>query len=222
MAKTKRKITVVTDNSGWVEPKKKVRKKRKPMTEEQKQAAAERLAKAREVRAAKNPEYGKSGLHKSIRDLPDDHQLSPKKIKQWIKTQKDLASSERSAHRQKVKGAYARMHIHEGYIKDMNRYLQSGDWICDFYGEYMEKKIRRRCIAQAYYWYGPKKGQPKFDVGVYYPMLGAVYTQEMLDVERAEEREKDAKLQKSTKRSTKQRSTRAVAKKTTSRRKNSR
>ena len=54
-----KKITASTDNSGWVEPKKKVRKKRKPMTEEQKQAAAARLEKAREKRAAKNPDYGK-------------------------------------------------------------------------------------------------------------------------------------------------------------------
>ena len=39
-----RKITSKTDNKGWTDPsKKKVRKKRKPMTEEQKTAAAERL-----------------------------------------------------------------------------------------------------------------------------------------------------------------------------------
>ena len=44
-----KKIKSKTDNSGWADPskKKKVRKKRKPMTEEQKQAAAERLEKAR-------------------------------------------------------------------------------------------------------------------------------------------------------------------------------
>ena len=204
----KRKIVVETDNSTWKAPK--TRKRRKPMTEEQRVAAAERLEKAREVRAANNPEYGKSGLHHSIRDLPDDHMLSPKRIKSWIKTQKDLASSERSAHRQKVKGAYARMHIHEGYVKDMNRYLQSGDWICDFYGEYMEKKIRRRCIAQAYYWYGPKKGQPKFDVGVYYPMLGAVYTQEMYDEDNGQTRESENVRGKSTRR---KRNKRAVGKK---------
>ena len=44
-----RKVKASTDNSGWVEPKKKVRKKRKPMTEEQRRAASERLAKAREL-----------------------------------------------------------------------------------------------------------------------------------------------------------------------------
>ena len=62
-----RKIKSKTDNSGWTDPskKKKVRKKRKPMTEEQKQAAAERLEKAR-GRAAKNPNYGQSGIHMRV------------------------------------------------------------------------------------------------------------------------------------------------------------
>ena len=90
-----KKITALTDNSGWAEPKKKVRKKRKPMTEEQKQAAAERLEKVRQKRAAKNPDYGMSGIHESLRNLPEDHHAHPKKVKQWIKTQKELASSER-------------------------------------------------------------------------------------------------------------------------------
>ena len=82
-----RKVKVTTDNSGWTDPskKKRVRKKRKPMSEEQKQAASERLAKAREARAAKNPDYGKSGIHESLRNLPDDAPISPKKVKQWIK-----------------------------------------------------------------------------------------------------------------------------------------
>ena len=81
-----RKIKASTDNSGWVEPKKKIRKRRKPMTEEQKQAAAARLEKAREARAAKNPDYGQSGIHVSLRDLPEDHPAHPNKVKRWIKT----------------------------------------------------------------------------------------------------------------------------------------
>ena len=51
----KRKITVQTDNSDWQAPKK--RKSRKPMSDEQKAAASERLAKAREKRKEKNPDY---------------------------------------------------------------------------------------------------------------------------------------------------------------------
>ena len=97
----KRKVQVETDNSGWKAPKKR-RKPRKPMTEEQRIAAAERLEKAREARAEKNPDYGKSGLAVSIRDLPDEHMLSPKKVKQWIKTQKDFLKSEKASIRLKV------------------------------------------------------------------------------------------------------------------------
>ena len=73
----RKKVTVRTDNSTWKAPK--VRKKRKPMTEEQKAAAAERLAKAREKKAAGDPNYGQSGIHESLRNLPDDYPLHPKK-----------------------------------------------------------------------------------------------------------------------------------------------
>ena len=200
-----KRIKAKTDNSGWVEPKKKVRKKRKPMTDEQKAAAAERLEKARQARAAKNPDYGQSGIHESLRDLPDDAPVNPKKVKQWIKTQKELASAERKAHKSGFKGSYARMLNHEGYVKHMKTYLRTGDWVDLFYGEHQEKKIRNRCIAQAYYWYGPKKGQPKFSVGTYYPMLGTVYTQEMYNddngVENADVQKTKTRKRKRNKRS---------------------
>ena len=54
----KKKITVETDNSNWQAPKK--RKPRKPMSEEQRVAAAARLEKVREKRKEKNPDYGQS------------------------------------------------------------------------------------------------------------------------------------------------------------------
>ena len=57
----RKKVTVRTDNSEWKAPKR--RKPRKPMTEDQREAASKRLEKARAVRAAKNPDYGKSGIH---------------------------------------------------------------------------------------------------------------------------------------------------------------
>jgi hypothetical protein len=174
----RKKVTVKTDNSGWTAPKK--RKPRKPMTEEQKAAAAKRLEKAREARAAKNPDYGKSSIHESLRNLPDEHGLSPAKVKKWIKTQKELAKSSRQSVRQKVKGAEAQLKVHEGYISSMQSYLRTGDWVDSFYGEYQEHKIRNRCIALAY----DKNGNPKRNVGTYYPDMGEVYTQEMFDEER--------------------------------------
>ena len=186
-----RKIKASTDNSGWVEPKKKIRKRRKPMTEEQKQAAAARLEKAREARAAKNPDYGQSGIHASLRDLPDDHPAHPKKVKRWIKTQKELAASERRAVKQGVKGAYSRQCTHEGYVRNLVKYLRDGDYVDDFYGEYMEHKIRWKCVAMAYY----PDGTPKRSVGVWYPDIGT-YTQEMYDEDNSIVREPPKKKRK--------------------------
>ena len=174
----RKKVTVKTDNSEWTAPKK--RKPRKPMTKEQRAAAAKRLEKAREARAAKNPDYGKSSIHESLRNLPDEHSLSPTKVKKWIKTQKDYVKSERQSVRQKVKGAEAKLRLHEGYIKNMQTYLRTGDWIDTCYGEHQEHKIRNRCIALAY----DKNGNPKRNVGTFYPDMGEVYTQEMLNEER--------------------------------------
>ncbi len=174
----RKKITVETDNSNWQAPKK--RKTRKPMSEEQRIAAAARLEKAREKRKEKNPDYGHGGVSTSLRDLPDDHMLHPKKIKEWIKTQKDLASSARSSVRQKIKGAEAQLTSHEGYIKNMQKYLRDGDWVDNFYGEHQQNRIRHRCVSMAYY----DDGTPKRSVGVYYPDMGCEYTQEMFNEEK--------------------------------------
>ena len=187
-----RKIKASTDNSGWVEPKKKIRKRRKPMTEEQKQAAAARLEKAREARGAKNPDYGQSGIHPSLRDLSDDSPISPKKVKQWIKTPKDIMSSEKAAERQGVKGARSRWKNAEAYIRDMNTYLRNGDWISMFYGEHEQHKVKYRVHAMAY----DKDGNPKRDVGTWYPDIGT-YTQEMFDEDKGIEHErKDRKTKR--------------------------
>ena len=203
-----KKITSKTDNKGWTDPsKRKVRKKRKPMTEEQKVAAAERLEKARAVRAAKNPDYGMSSIHESLRDLPDDAPINPKKVKKWIKTQKEFVSAERKNEKAGAKGSTNRRISHEGYIRNMQRYLRDGDWVDLFYGEHQEKRVTRICRAQAYYWYGPKKGEPKFDVGVYYPMLGTIYSQDMYDAENGVE---DADVQKTKKRRKRKRNKRTV------------
>ena len=174
----RKKITVETDNSNWQAPK--VRKKRKPMTEEQRVAAAARLEKAREKPKEQNPDYGQSSLSTELRDLPDDHALHPKKIKEWIKTQKDLASSVRVEVRQKIKGAEARLLVHEGYIKNMQKYLRDGDWVDNFYGEHQQNRITHRCVAMAY----EDDGTPKRSVGVFYPDLGCVYTQEVYNEEK--------------------------------------
>ena len=126
---------------------KKFRKARK-LTEEQKAAAAERLRKAREK---KGPAQYKN-VAKSVLDLPDDHYLSYKNVKKWIKTQKEIAASERRNAVKNVKGAIAKEHAARGYINNMNHYIQHGDWCCDFYGEYEEKRIIWKTIAPNEEW----------------------------------------------------------------------
>ena len=140
-----RKVKVTTDNSGWTDPskKKRVRKKRKPMSEEQKQAASERLAKAR---AARKPAKNES-IHHSVLALDDDHVLSAKNVKSWIKSQKDLMSSLRYEVRKDVKGAKAKYHSAEGYIRHLKHYLKHGDYCDDYYGAYGEKKIKWQTIT---------------------------------------------------------------------------
>tara|TARA_B100000927_G_C16465004_1_gene469341 strand:+ start:1626 stop:1991 length:366 start_codon:yes stop_codon:yes gene_type:complete len=115
--------------------------KKRKMTEEQRQKAANRLKEAREKRLRENPpKY--AHIHKDVLAKPDDHPLSRKNVVGWIKTQKSLLSSEKGNVRRNVKGALAKMWSHQGYIRHCEYYLKHGDWIDDFYGEYQEKRVR--------------------------------------------------------------------------------
>jgi hypothetical protein len=136
----KKRIVASTVNNGWVAPK--VRKKRKPMTPEQREAAAERLAKAR---AAKAPAKNDS-VCSYVLDKGDEHPLSAKKVKTWIKTQKSLASSYRSEVRRDVKGSNIKLADSIGYVRNMQHYLKHGDWCDDYYGEYAEKRVKWKTI----------------------------------------------------------------------------
>ncbi len=138
-----KKIVAKTQNDGWEEPvKKKVRKRRKPMTEEQRAAAAERLAIAREKRLANNPPKYKN-VHPSVLAKPDDDTFSLKNVRQWIKTQKELLKKHRGDARMKqpIKGAIAKAASTEGYIRHCESYLRDGSWIDNFYGEFQESKV---------------------------------------------------------------------------------
>jgi hypothetical protein len=151
------------------------RKRRKPMSEEQRAAAAERLKLAREKRLRENPPQYKN-IHPSILELDDDATLSMKNVKEWIKTQKELVSKYRRDDRAGIKGATAKLAAAEGYIRSMNNYLSSGIWTNMFYGEYENQKMEWVCLAMAY----DKDGNPKRSVGVHYPDVG-LWTQDMDD-----------------------------------------
>ena len=150
----------------------KPKRKRKPLTEEQKQVLRERMEKARKARGpSKN-----LSLHESIRDLSDDHPLSPKKVKGWLKEQKELLSGlGKQAGQDKDPKIRQLYWDTETYIFNLNKYLQDGLWLDHRYGSAKQNKIKMNCVKMAYY----SDGTPKRTIGVYYPDIGAVYTQEM-------------------------------------------
>ena len=118
------------------------------MTEEQKKAASERLAKAREKRLRENPpKY--SNIHPSVLALPDEHPFSRVSVTKYIKTQKEQLPSLRAAIRQKVKGAIAQEASCKAYIRHCETYLRNGDWCDDRYGEHMEKRVKWVTIVPA-------------------------------------------------------------------------
>jgi len=156
--------------------KKKYRKARKPLTEAQKAERRERLAKARASK--KPPKY--VAVDASVRDLPDDHPVSLKKVREWIKSNKDerdgLKKMLRTSNDKDINNRY---NILECYVQDMQAYIRSGIWLNKRYGMQMENKVNYRCLVMAY----DKNGLPKRDVDTWYPDMGCTYTQEMYDAD---------------------------------------
>ena len=119
---------------------------RRKLTQAQKQAAAERLAAAR----AKKGEPKYSQYDSKVVNLPEDHKLSFKKVRSWIKTNKAKLPLLKKAVRQKERGSIAKLAITEGYISNMESYLRTGLWLDLFYGEDQEHSTGwyRRHIAR--------------------------------------------------------------------------
>lgn len=149
---------------------KKVRKKRKPMSPEQRAAAAERLEKARAKRAANNPPQFKN-IHPSVLARSEDDPLYFRKVQEWIKTQKEELSAARKDLRLNVKGAQARVANHQAYIRNLDKYLRDGDYSDDYYGAQAQSKIKWRCVVPAY----DKDGMIKRSHGVFYSDIGTVW-----------------------------------------------
>lgn len=148
---------------------KKYRKKRN-ITEEQRQAAIERLAKAREKRLLTNPPQYKN-IHPSVLALTEDDELNMVNVKKWIKTQRELASRYKREDRQGVKGAGAKAIQAENYARNMQNYLENGVWLDMFYGEFQQNKIGYVCTHMAY----DANGEPKRTHGVFYPDINKIW-----------------------------------------------
>ena len=156
-------------------------KKTRKLSEEAKEKLRVRLAK---MRAKKKPADYKN-IAKSVLALPDDDKYSFKNVKKWIKHSKDLvleykkiARSLGSSPQEKQKASTAAEHK-KAYVRYMELYLKSGDWVSMFSGEDENQKVIPRCVAMAYY----DDGTPKRSCGVFYPDINAVWTKEMNELD---------------------------------------
>ena len=109
-----------------------------------------------ELRAKKKPAK-MVGVHPLVLALPDDDMLSYKKIKQWIDTQEGKARSAGQTERSKSsemsnkkRNAAMRERMDaQGYIREMKRYLRTGDWTSMYYGEHEKNLTKWKVIAPA-------------------------------------------------------------------------
>ena len=153
-----------------------VKKKRK-LSEEHKEKLRLRLA---EMRAKKKPAEYKN-IAKNVLELSDDDKYSLKNVKEWIRESKDqvaafskTARSIRSTPQDKQKASNAADNK-KAYIRFMEHYLKTGDWISTFSGKDETQKVVPKCVAMAYY----PDGTPKRNIGVWYPDIEMVWTNEM-------------------------------------------
>lgn len=153
---------------------------KRKMSEEQREAAIERLAKAREARK-KDPAELKN-LHPKVAALPSDHILSYDNCRKYLKSAKEHASAARKTMRAGTKGGEADYYSWKGYETNIQAYFRTGDWQDLYYGEDRDKKMGWKCTVMAYH----STGKPKRSVGTWYPDVCAQWTDEMEDEELAE------------------------------------
>ena len=150
---------------------------RKQLSEKRKQELRDQLTKARSKK--KTAEY--KNVHPSVLQKPDDDSLSLKSVKKWIKHNKEKASAYLTNSRRR--GASSKQSIIDkirsenvkAYIRFMEHYLKSGDWISYFMGADEEMKTQWKCVAMSYH----ADGTPKRTKGVFYSDINAVWMSDL-------------------------------------------
>ena len=171
-AKREAKKQAMLEQMG-IEPRKptKVKRTRRKMTDEQRAAAAERLAAARAKKnAGKEP-----NAHPRVLELDSDHPLSynssKENLKFWrekLKSIKHQKDSKESVQRQEYQ-------IAEAYVKNLGIWIRDGVYLDNKYGAKRESTMEYACITPARH----PDGSIKRTQGVYYSDLDAVWTQEL-------------------------------------------
>ena len=153
-----------------------VKKKRK-LSEEAREKMRERLA---AMRAKKKPADYKN-VAQSVLNLPDDDKYSFKSVKEWIKHSKDLVSEYNKVARSRASSSQAAQKASNSadhkkvYIRELENYLKTGDYISYFSGKDENQKVIPHCVAMAYY----SDGRPKRSEGVFYDDIATVWTRDM-------------------------------------------
>lgn len=146
------------------------KRKRKPMSEEQRAAAVERLAKAREARG----HDGSKSVHPLLLEMDEDSPIHWKKVKEWVKEVSEELRAKKSLRLSKDSKERQEYQILDVYLSNMKKYLDSSIWLDSRYGRHREGKVQTLVTSMAYY----SDGRPKRTVGYFYPDIGE-YTQEM-------------------------------------------
>ena len=144
MSKREEKMQKIRDELGIKKPPK-LRKKRKPMTEEQRAAAVERLAKARAARGI----TGTKNVHPDVLALPEDHPLSYAKVKEWLDYNKDKLKSIKHQKDSKESQQRLEYQVTENYVKNLKIYIKDNVWCDHRYGEKMEHKMEWVTVVPA-------------------------------------------------------------------------
>ena len=148
-----------------------MKKKRKPMTEEQRLAAAERLRIAREKRG----HDGSASVHPDLLEMDEDSPIHWKKVRGWVKELTPEVSSKKRNRLSKDKDERHEYQILDVYLKNLKSYLSSGIYQDSRYGRNREGTMKTICLTMAYY----PDGTPKRSIGTYYPDIAQVWTQEL-------------------------------------------
>lgn len=167
----KKKQQAALEELGFERKSVKPKRTRKPMTPEQRKAAAERLAKAREEKG----HTGAKSVHESIRDLPEDHPIHWSKVRQWIKDCELSLRQMKTFKSSSVASERSAYHDLENYIKSMKTYLSTGYWSDFRFGESRDNRTQLSCVALAYW----PDGEPKRTIGVFYPDIIKVWDEEL-------------------------------------------
>ncbi len=152
-------------------------KKKRTMTEEQKKAAAERLAKAREARG----HDGSKSVHPLLLDeeqYPEDSPIHWKKVREWVKEITAELQGKRNLRDSKISKERAEYQDLTVYLNNLKRYLKTSEWHDFRYGRHREGRMQTYVYAIGYY----PSGRPKRTIGHFYKDVGE-YTEEMKEID---------------------------------------